>query len=50
MKIKEQRSITPHYFVKNGKYKPMFILWQDAFEYCEINNLNINCIYKSYKY
>lgn len=43
------KSDLPHYIVQNGKCK-YFLLWEEAFEYCEINNLNINCIYKSYNY
>ena len=44
------KSDLPHYFiVQNGKCK-YFLLWEEAFEYCEINNLSINRINKLYNY
>lgn len=41
------KSDLPHYVVQNGKCK-YFLSWEEAFVYCEINNLNIDCIYKTY--
>tara|TARA_R100001440_G_scaffold3729_2_gene8817 strand:- start:11322 stop:11477 length:156 start_codon:yes stop_codon:yes gene_type:complete len=48
--MKNNKTGLPHYYVNNGKYNVLFLQWDDAFEYCEINNLNINLISKSYSY
>jgi hypothetical protein len=48
--MKKTKSELPHYYVKNGKYKPLFLLWDEAYEYCEVNNLSVNLIIKSYYY
>ena len=48
--MKKTKSELAHYYVKNGKYETLFILWQEAYEYCEVNNLSVNSIIKSYYY
>jgi hypothetical protein len=45
-KRREQRSSLPHYFINDN----LFILFDEAIKFCDINNISYNQIKKSYKY